>query len=138
GFDEALMLTGEGHVAEASSANIFMVQEGVVVTPPVTEDLLVGVTRDCVISMVRQRGWDLEVRQIDRSELLAADECFLCGTGVQIAPVSQVDGRPVGSGRIGPITHRLQEWYLQIVRGEVDDFPGWRTAVEPTVLQVVS
>ncbi|MGH7697976.1 MAG: branched-chain amino acid transaminase, partial [Candidatus Dormibacteria bacterium] len=137
GFDEALMLTAAGNVAEASSANLFMVQEGVVVTPPVTEDLLVGVTRDCVISMVRERGWDLEVRTIDRSEVLAADEAFLCGTGVQIAPISSIDGRQLGSGRIGPITRRLQEWYLQIVRGEVADFPNWRTAVESLPLRAV-
>jgi branched-chain amino acid aminotransferase len=134
GFDEALMLTGDGHVAEASSANLFMVQDGVVITPPVTEDLLVGVTRDCVISMVRQRGWEMEVRQVDRSELLAADEAFLCGTGVQIAPVTSIDGRQLGQGEPGPVTQKLQEWYLRIVRGEVDDFPSWRTAVEPAAL----
>ena len=104
GYDEALMLTGDGHVAEASSANIFMVQDGVVITPPVTEDLLVGVTRDCVISMVRKLGRDLEERRVDRSELLCADEAFLCGTGVQIAPVTSIDDRDVGSGRLGPVT----------------------------------
>ncbi|HVB14576.1 MAG TPA: branched-chain amino acid transaminase [Candidatus Dormibacteraeota bacterium] len=134
GFDEALMLTHDGQVAEASSANLFMVQDGVVVTPPVTDDLLVGITRDCVLAMVRQRGWEMEVRQIDRSELLAADEAFLCGTGVQIAPITSIDGRQVGEGKLGELTHQLQEWYLQIVRGQVEDFAGWRTTVEPVAL----
>jgi branched-chain amino acid aminotransferase len=134
GFDEALMLTSDGHVAEASSANLFMVQDGVVITPPVTDDLLVGVTRDGVIAMVKHKGWKLEVRQVDRSELLAADEAFLCGTGVQIAPVTSVDGREVGDGQLGETTKQLQEWYLQIVRGQVEDFASWRTVVEPVAL----
>lgn len=134
GFDEALMLTSDGHVAEASSANLFMVQDGVLITPPVTEDLLVGVTRDCVISMVRKRGWELEVRRVDRSELLVADEAFLCGTGVQIAPITSIDGRQIGEGRMGERTKELQDWYLRIVRGEVEDFADWRTAVEPAAL----
>jgi len=134
GFDEALMLTHDGRVAEASSANLFMVQDGVVITPPVTDDLLVGVTRDCVIAMVKQKGWEMEVRQVNRSELLAADEAFLCGTGVQIAPVTSIDGRQVGAGQLGELTRELQDWYLQIVRGEVEDFASWRTAVEPRAL----
>lgn len=134
GFDEALMLTHDGQVAEASSANLFMVQDGVLVTPPVTDDLLVGVTRDCVMAMVQQKGWPLQVRQVDRSELLAADEAFLCGTGVQIAPVTEIDGRQVGEGRLGEFTKALQDWYLQIVRGEVEDFASWRTTVEPLAL----
>ncbi|MFZ0995615.1 MAG: branched-chain amino acid transaminase [Candidatus Dormiibacterota bacterium] len=138
GYDEALMLTGDGHVSEASSANIFMVRDGVVITPPVTEDLLVGVTRDCVIAMVRKLGRDLEVRRVDRSELLCADEAFLCGTGVQIAPVTSIDDREVGSGRLGPVTKELQDWYLQIVRGQVADFPSWRTVVEPISLPAAS
>jgi branched-chain amino acid aminotransferase len=134
GFDEALMLTHDGHVAEASSANLFMVQDGVVITPPVTDDVLVGVTRDCVIEMVKQKGWPQEVRRIDRSELMAADEAFLCGTGVQIAPVSSIDGRQIGDGQLGEMTKALQGWYLQIVRGQVEDFASWRTAVEPAAL----
>jgi branched-chain amino acid aminotransferase len=134
GYDEALMLTSDGHVSEASSANLFMVSDGVVITPPVTEDLLVGVTRDCVISMVRKLGKELEQRRIDRSELLSADEAFLCGTGVQIAPITSIDDRAVGQGRLGPVTKELQDWYLKIVHGQVADFPSWRTVVEPISL----
>ncbi len=132
GCDEALMLTADGHVAEASSANLFAVIDGTLVTPPVSDDLLVGVTRDSVIAMARERGWPLEVRQLDRSEVLAADEAFLCGTGVQIAPVVEIDRRPLGDGHPGPITSELQGWYLRVVRGEVPDFAAWRSAVPTT------
>lgn len=129
GFDEAIMLTGDGHVSEASSSNLFLVQDGVVITPQASDDVLVGITRDCVIELVRKRGWPLEVRRVDRSELLAADEAFLSGTGVQIAPVTSVDGRVVGNGEIGPLTQELQRAYLEAVRGEVADFADWRTPV---------
>lgn len=132
GFDEAIMLTGDGHVSEASSSNVFLVQDGTVITPQSSDDVLVGITRDCILQLVRQRGWPLEVRRVDRSELLAADEAFLCGTGVQIAPITSVDGRVVGNGQMGPITQALQQHYLQVVRGEVDELAAWRTPVVAT------
>lgn len=129
GFDEAILLTASGHVSEASSSNIFLVREGRVITPHATDDVLVGITRDCVMELVRRRGWPLEERSVDRSELLSADEAFLCGTGVQIAPIANVDGRRLGSGEIGPITRELQEAYLRVVRGEVEELAEWRTPV---------
>jgi branched-chain amino acid aminotransferase len=129
GFDEAIMLTGDGHVSEASSSNVFLVQDGTVITPQSSDDVLVGITRDCILQMVRQRGWPLEIRRVDRSELLAADEAFLSGTGVQVAPITNVDGRVVGNGQIGPITQALQQHYLQVMRGEVDEWSDWRTPV---------
>ncbi len=129
GFDEAIMLTADGHVSEASSSNLFLVLDGVLVTPQATDDVLVGITRDCVMELARERGWPLEVRRVDRSELLSADEAFLSGTGVQIAPVTMVDGRTVGDGEMGPITSELQRAYLDVVRAEVDDRPEWRTPV---------
>ncbi len=131
GFDEAIMLTGDGHVAEASSANLFLVQDGVLVTPAVSDDLLVGITRDSVLQLAGREGIPVVERRVDRSELLAADECFLCGTGVQVAPVTGIDGRVVGDGQMGPITARVQSRYLAVVRGEVADFPQWRTLVGP-------
>ncbi len=133
GFDEAIMLTGDGHVAEASSSNLFLVAGGTVITPQATDDVLVGITRDCVIELVRQRGWPLEVRRVDRSELLSADEAFLSGTGVQLAPITQVDGRIIGNGEIGPLTQELQRAYLQVARGEVEDMAAWRTPVPAAV-----
>ena len=133
GFDEAIMLTGDGHVAEASSSNLFLVAGGTVITPQATDDVLVGITRDCVIELVRQRGWPLEVRRVDRSELLSADEAFLSGTGVQLAPITQVDGRIISNGEIGPLTQQLQRAYLQVARGEVEDMAAWRTPVPAAV-----
>lgn len=138
GYDEALMLTANGHVAEASSANLFVVLDGTLVTPPASDDLLMGVTRDSILTMARQRGVAVEVRQLDRSEVLVADEAFLCGTGVQVAPVVEVDRRKIGSGRPGPITSELQSWYLQVVRGEVEDFPEWRIEVAAESAQVAA
>ena len=98
GFDEAIVLTAGGHVNEASAANVFVVRDGVALTPPVSDDLLEGVTRKAIIELLGNEGIPVEVRSIDRSELYVADEMFLCGTGVQVSPVVEVDHRPVGSG----------------------------------------
>ena len=98
GFDEALVLTAGGHVNEASAANLFVVRDGVALTPPVSDDLLEGVTRKAIMEISRNEGIPVEVRSIDRSELYVADEALLCGTGVQVSPVIEVDHRPVGSG----------------------------------------
>ena len=129
GFDEAIMLTQDGHVSEASSSNLFLVEKGALVTPQASDDVLVGITRDCVLALARERGLAVEVRRVDRSELLSADEAFLAGTGVQIAPVTEVDGRTVGGGALGPVTRELQEAYLAAVRGETDGWQEWLTPV---------
>ena len=131
GFDEALMLTSDGHVAEASSANLFLLRQGTLVTPSETDDVLVGVTRACVLDLARSLGIPTLERRVDRSEIFTAEEAFLCGTGVQVAPVTRVDGRRIGSGEPGELTLRLQRLYLEIVRGVRDDFPEWRTPVYP-------
>ncbi len=99
GFDEAIVLTAGGHVNEASAANVFVVRDGVAITPPVSDDLLEGVTRKAIMELLEHEGIPLEVRSIDRSELYVADEMFLCGTGVQISPVIEIDHRPIGVGR---------------------------------------
>ena len=102
GFDEAIVLTADGHVNEASAANVFVVRDGVALTPPVSDDMLEGVTRKAIIEMLGNEGIPVEVRSIDRSELYVADEMFLCGTGVQVSSVIEVDHRPVGArGRSG-------------------------------------
>ena len=129
GFDEAIMLTQDGHVSEASSSNLFLVEQGVLVTPEATDDVLVGITRDCVLALAHERGLKVEVRRVDRSELLAADEAFLSGTGVQIAPITEVDGRTVGGGGLGPVTRELQDAYLSVVRGETEAWQEWLTPV---------
>jgi branched-chain amino acid aminotransferase len=131
GFDDAIFLTQDGHVSEASAANIFLVRKGSIVTPPVTADILEGIARDCVMELA-EKELDLSVveRDVDRTELYAADEVFLSGTGFQIAPVVEVDGRPVGTGEVGPIASQLQEMYFRAARGEWEEYADWTVAVE--------
>jgi branched-chain amino acid aminotransferase len=130
GFDEAIVLTADGHVNEASAANIFMIRDGVAYTPPVTDDLLEGVTRLALIELMRNEGVPVEVRSIDRSELYVADEAFLCGTGVQVSPVIEVDHRPVGSGTVGPIARLVRDRYFEAVRGRLPEYAHWLTPIE--------
>ena len=131
GYDDAIFLTQDGHVSEASAANIFIVRKGALITPPVTADILEGITRDAVMELAdREMELPVTERDIDRTELYAADEVFLSGTGFQIAPVTEVDGRPVGTGNIGPVAERLQELYFKAARGEWDEYADWTVAVE--------
>jgi branched-chain amino acid aminotransferase len=131
GFDEAIMLTQEGHVSEGSAANIFLLLNGELVTPAPTENILLGITRDTLMELARRElGRITRERQVDRTELYAADEIFLCGTGVQMAPVVRVDHRPVGDGTIGPIARTLQETYFDVVRGRLPEYRAqWCTPV---------
>ncbi len=126
GFDEAIMLTAEGHVSEGSAENIFLVANGELITPPASENILLGVTRDTVIQLAR-RELDRITRErvIDRTELYGADEIFLTGTGAQIAPVIEVDHRPIGSGTIGPVAGALQRLYGEVVRGHRPEYEQW-------------
>lgn len=131
GFDDAIFLTQDGHVSEASAANIFLVRKGGLITPPVTADILEGITRDAVMELAeRELDMPVEKRDVDRTELYAADEVFLTGTGYQIAPVTAIDGRPVGTGEMGPVAGRLQELYFRAARGDNPDYEGWTVAVE--------
>ena len=130
GFDEAVVLTADGHVNEASAANLFMVRDGIVFTPPVSDDLLEGVTRKALFELLSNEGIPYEVRSIDRSELYVADEVLLCGTGVQISPVIEVDHRKVGSGEIGPISRIVRDRYFDAVRGRLPEYSHWLTPIE--------
>ena len=130
GFDEAIVLTANGHVNEASAANVFVVRDGVALTPPVSDDLLEGVTRKALMELMANEGIPVETRSIDRSELYIADEMFLCGTGVQISPVVEVDHRPVGSGRVGPISRLVRDRYFDAVRGRLPEYEHWLTPIE--------
>ena len=130
GFDEAVVLTADGHVNEASAANIFVVRDGVALTPPVSDDLLEGVTRKALMELLGNEGIPVEVRSIDRSELYVADEAFLCGTGVQVSPVIEVDHRPVGSGEIGPIGRLVRDRYFDAVRGRLPEYAHWLTPID--------
>ena len=130
GYDEAIVLTADGHVNEASAANLFVVRDGVALTPPVTDDILEGVTRKAMMELLRAEGIPVEVRSIDRSELYIADEMFLCGTGVQISPVIEVDHRQVGSGEVGPIGRAIRDRYFDAVRGRIPEYRHWLTPIE--------
>jgi branched-chain amino acid aminotransferase len=129
GFDEALVMTPDGHASEASAANLFMVRDGVVITPPVSDDILEGVTRKAVLTLAADLGIPTEVRSVDRSELYVCDEIFLCGTGVQVSPVIEIDHRAVGTGTVGPISRTISEHYFKAVRGNDPRYTGWLTAV---------
>jgi len=129
GFDDAVMLTRDGHVSEATSANLFLVSDGRLLSPPVTDDILVGITRDAVRELAHDLGLELEFRGIDRTELFSADEVFLCGTGVQIAAVTEIDHRKIGAGETGPVTAALQRAYFTAARGEDPRHRDWVTPV---------
>jgi branched-chain amino acid aminotransferase len=128
GYDEAIFLTAEGHVCEGSASNIFLVRQGKLITPPVTENILEGITRNTVIDLARDFWVDTIERPVDRSELYIADEVFFAGTAFEVAPVIEVDNRAVGAGRIGPFTRKLQEMYSGVARGTTTRRSHWRTA----------
>jgi branched-chain amino acid aminotransferase len=129
GFDEAVVLTAGGHVNESSAANIFVVRDGVALTPPVSDDLLEGVTRKGLIELMANEGISTIERSIDRSELYVADEIFVCGTGVQVSPVVEVDHRPVGSGEVGPVARLVRDRYFDAVRGRLPEYEHWLTPI---------
>jgi len=130
GFDEAIMLTMGGHVSEGSGENIFLVVNGKLVTPPPSDCILMGITRETVITLAKQElGIETEERSIGRAELYTADECFLTGTAAHLTPVSTVDHRAVGTGGIGPITRKLHDMYFDVIRGKVSKYASWCTPV---------
>lgn len=130
GYHEAIVLNQDGHVSEGSAENVFVVKNGTVVTPPVTDDILEGVTRGLVMELVRKElGLRVVERSLDRTELYTADEVLLCGTGAQISPVIEVDRRKVGDGRVGEIAQELQQLYLGAVRGENPAYADWTVSV---------
>ncbi len=130
GCDDALMLDRDGKVSEASGANFFIVRNGVLVTTPVTGDILEGITRRTIIMLARDElGLEVQERSIDRSELYVAEEAFVCGTGAQVAVVGQIDGRSIGDGQRGEVTHQLQELFFSIVRGKNAKYDKFLTRV---------
>lgn len=129
GYDDAILLNRDGKVSEGSGANLFIVRNGALVTSPITADILEGITRRSLVEFARDAGIPVEERAIDRSELYIADEVFLCGTGVQIAAVGAIDGRPVGTGERGPITKRMQDIFFALVHGEDSPYQHYITKV---------
>lgn len=139
GFDEALVLTQDGHVSEGSAMNIFMVRDGAVITPPVTENILEGITRKSVIELAdRELGLPVIERKIDRTEVYLCDEFFMTGTAAQIMAVTRVDHRPIGAGVMGPVVTQLRELFNEIVRGRRDDYRHWINPVYAEATEAVS
>jgi branched-chain amino acid aminotransferase len=130
GFDEAVVLTADGHVNEASAANLFVYRDGVLLTPPIYDDILEGVTRRAIVQLAQDEGIPVEIRRIDRSELYVADEMFLCGTGVQVSPVVEIDHRKIGSGTVGPVARLIKDRYFDAVRGRLPQYEHWLTRIE--------
>jgi len=130
GFDEAIFLNQNGHVAEGATCNIFMVRKGKLVTPPVTDNVLEGITRDSIMELAhRELGLQVIERSIDRSELYISDELFLTGTAVGVAPIVRVDHRQIGDGAIGPIARHLNQIYFDATRGHLQAYRKWLVPV---------
>ncbi len=130
GFSEALVLNQDGHVAEGSAANFFMIRNGVAITPPVTDNVLEGITRRTVMQLLRdEMGLEVVERSIDRSEVYVADEAFFCGTGVQIAAIVSVDHRALGDGHMGPVVSELRDIYFSVVTGRHPKYRHWTMPV---------
>ena len=130
GFDEALVLDQNGHVSEGSAMNIFMVRDGVLITPPVTDNILEGITRRSIIELARNDlGLEVLERSIDRTEVFIAEEMFMTGTAAQIVAVTQIDHRPVGAGMMGPITTKLRTLFDDVVRAKHPKYLQWNLEV---------
>ena len=128
GFDEAIMLSPDGHVSEGSGENIFIVTDGVLVTPASHSNILKGITRNTVIELARNElGIETVERQVDRSELYTAQECFLTGTAAHLTPVAEVDRRQIADGEIGEVTKKLQKIYSEVIRGTNPKYMKWCT-----------
>jgi len=124
-YDEAILLNYEGFVSEGSGENIFVVKNGAVTTPPVTAGILEGITRDSVMTMLRDDGHQVREANVTRSDLYYADEVFFTGTAAEVTPVREVDDRPVGEGRPGPVTRNAQDLFQKAVTGRLEAYRHW-------------
>ena len=130
GYDEAILLNQDGHVSEATAANLMMVRKGVLITPPVTANLLEGIVRRSLIQLARNElNLSVEERDIDRSELYLADEAFFCGTGVQMAAIKSIDHRTIGTGSMGPVTKQIGSLFADILHGRDHRYMHWLSPV---------
>jgi len=132
GFDEALVLTQSGHVSEGSAENVFMVRDGRLVTPSITDNILEGITRRTVLELAQaELGLQVVERSIDRTEIYLCEELFLTGTAAQITAITRIDHRPIGNGKMGPLTARLRAMFDDVVRGRVAKYRHWNMPVYP-------
>lgn len=133
GFDEAIVLSHEGLVTEGSAMNLYLVENGKLITTRATDNILVGITRNTVKELAeKELGLEVIEREIDRTELYVADEAFFCGTGAQVSPITSIDNRPLGDGKVGSITKKIQDLYFEVVRGNVPKYKHWCVPVYST------
>jgi branched-chain amino acid aminotransferase len=124
GYDEAIMLDAEGYVSEASGENIFMVRDRKLKTTPLTS-ILPGITRDSIITIARQRGYEVVEERFSRDELYTADEAFFTGTAAELTPIREVDDRRIGAGTRGPVTADVQESFFNVIKGKDKQYEKW-------------
>ena len=137
GHDEAIFLTESGHVAEGTTCNLFMLRDGRLFTPSVTDNILEGITRASIMELARaELEIDVVERSISRSELFVCDELFFSGTAVEVASVIEVDNHPVGNGHVGPVTDYLRRLYCQATRGHIEKYRHWLTPVYENVCEL--
>lgn len=126
GYDEAVLLAPDGRISECTGENVFVVRQGRILTPPISESgALGGITQDSVLTIARDLGYEVSYEALVRTDLYLADEAFLSGTAAEVVPIREVDDRPVGDGRPGPVTRQIQETYFQAVHGQVDRYKDW-------------
>jgi branched-chain amino acid aminotransferase len=126
GFDEAILLNQDGHISEGSAENVFVLRKGKICTPQVTDNILEGITRNSIITLLRDElGMEVVERSIDRTELFLADEAFMVATGAQIVAMVRIDHRPIGSGNMGAVTQKVRDLYFDVVRGRVQKYHQW-------------
>ncbi|MBR1908029.1 branched-chain amino acid transaminase [bacterium] len=126
GFDDAIVLDENGRVTEGSAMNLFLVQNGKLITSRTTDNILIGVTRNTVMQLAKEvLKLEVEEREVSRTELYTSDEAFYCGTGAQISPIATIDHRKLGTGEVGPIAKELQKLYFDVVKGRVDKYKEW-------------
>ena len=130
GYDEGIALDVDGNLSEGSGQNIFIVRDGIIHTPPVGASILSGITRDSVVTIAKDMGFDVREQTLPREMLYVADEVFFVGTAVEVTPIKSVDKLKVGRGRRGPITEAIQQRFFQIVKGEAADPYGWLLPVD--------
>lgn len=134
GFDQPILLNTQGKVTEGGASCLFIVRNGVAITPSLTSGILESITRDMILRFCRETlEIPVQEREVERTELYLADEVFFCGTGAEVMPVSAVDHYPVGNGEIGPVTARIEGLFHRVVRGQVPRYREWLTPVYATV-----
>jgi branched-chain amino acid aminotransferase len=125
GYDDAIMLSHDGYVADGTGENLFVIRDGVLMTPPESSGILLGITRDTVIRIARDRGYEVQERELVRSDLYTADEVFFTGTAAEVTPLREIDDRIIGAGGRGPITEELQTAYFDAVGGRSPQYDDW-------------